>query len=269
MTKSKSITFWILAVMLSLAFGFYQRITGPTYPIKGKIQLANEEIKYTLPRTHEGADNQIIAIKAGQDVKGYYTFKRYPSYDTLSKAELKRNGEELVAELPGQPPAGKIQYQLYLQKNGEEAKALNKDSVVIRFKGYTPVWIVILHVIFIFGAMIFAIRTGLEAFAKGEKVLQLMKYTIYSTIIGGFIFGPIMQYYAFGAFWTGFPFGMDLTDNKTLIGLVVWLIALWRYKKNPNNLTPVWIAAIVFIAVFLIPHSVLGSEIDHTKAVVK
>ena len=35
--------------------------------------------------------------------------------------------------------------------------------------------------------------------------------------LGGMILGPIVQKYAFGAYWTGIPFGHDLTDAKNLV----------------------------------------------------
>ncbi len=43
--------------------------------------------------------------------------------------------------------------------------------------------------------------------------------------VGGLILGPVVQKHAFGAFWTGIPFGYDLTDNKTLLMWMVWLVA--------------------------------------------
>ena len=266
MTKSKSSIYWAIAIILSLAFGAYQRMTGPTYPIKGSVEIANQEIKYTLPRTHEGSDNEIVNIVAPQNIKGYYTYKRFPSYDSLTKADLVRVNDTLKASLPGQPPAGKLEYKIFLHNENPLAKDLTNETVKIRFKGYTPRWIIILHVIFIFLGLIFSVRVFFEALLKGANIQKQMNWAIITTIVGGFVFGPIMQYYAFGAFWTGFPFGWDLTDNKTLIGLIAWLIALWRFKKNPSNPYPVIIASIIFVVVFLIPHSVLGSEINHTKA---
>jgi hypothetical protein len=74
-----------------------------------------------------------------------------------------------------------------------------------------------------------------------------------------------MQKLAFDAFWTGWPFGHDLTDNKSLVAFIFWVIALVVMKKNrENRLWPI-LASIVLLAIFLIPHSVLGSETDFTK----
>jgi hypothetical protein len=86
-----------------------------------------------------------------------------------------------------------------------------------------------------------------------------------SIFIGGLILGPIVQKYAFGAYWTGWPFGHDMTDNKTLFMFIFWVIAWWKLKKNPANKLWPAIAVIVMFAVYLVPHSTMGSEIDYTK----
>ena len=92
--------------------------------------------------------------------------------------------------------------------------------------------IIIPHVILIFMAMLFSTRTGLEFFNKEPNYKKLAYWTFGLLILGGMIFGPIMQKYAFGAFWTGVPFGIDLTDNKTLIAVIGWIIALVAIKKS-------------------------------------
>jgi len=84
-------------------------------------------------------------------------------------------------------------------------------------------------------------------------------------LLGGFLFGPIVQQYAFGQAWTGFPFGMDLTDNKTLIMLVFWLPALVFALKERNYKPWIILAVFVTFAVYLVPHSMFGSELDYKK----
>jgi len=88
------------------------------------------------------------------------------------------------------------------------------------------------------------------------------KYALISLIIGGFIFGPLMQKFAFGEYWTGIPFGYDLTDNKTLIAVLAWAFALWHGSKKKNSRAVFIFAMVATLAVYLIPHSVLGSELD-------
>ena len=81
---------------------------------------------------------------------------------------------------------------------------------------------------------------------------------------GGLIFGPVVQKFAFGAYWTGWPFGQDLTDNKTLIAFIFWVIALIRIWRNREKRGWILVAAIVLLVIFLIPHSMFGSELDYS-----
>ncbi|MCK7537691.1 MAG: hypothetical protein MZV63_45435 [Marinilabiliales bacterium] len=48
----------------------------------------------------------------------------------------------------------------------------------------------------------------------------------------GMILGPVVQKYAFGDLWTGIPFGWDLTDNKTLIAVFAWILAVVMNRKK-------------------------------------
>jgi di/tricarboxylate transporter len=111
----------------------------------------------------------------------------------------------------------------------------------------------------------FAVRTGMEAVAKRNNLYKLTLWTTILLFFGGIILGPVIQKYAFGAFWTGWPFGHDLTDNKTLVAFIMWVVALWKMRKNKADRKWAIIAALVTLAVFIVPHSVLGSEIDYTK----
>ena len=80
--------------------------------------------------------------------------------------------------------------------------------------------------------------------------------------VGGFVLGPLMQYIGFGDWWTGIPFGWDLTDNKTLLAAVAWAVAGWRMRTRRDARAEIIIAAVATLVVFAIPHSTWGSEVD-------
>jgi len=65
--------------------------------------------------------------------------------------------------------------------------------------------------------------------------------------------------------WSGFPLGHDLTDNKTLVAMIGWLIALFMMRRGKPARGWVLAASILLLVVFLIPHSLLGSELDYSK----
>src|SRR5690606_1176779 len=100
------------------------------------------------------------------------------------------------------------------------------------------------------------------------EMRSLVIWTTLLMALGGMLFGPIVQKYAFGAFWTGFPFGTDLTDNKTLIAFIAWLVALAAVLKKDASSHRRWFvlaASIVTLAIYLIPHSMMGSELDYRE----
>ena len=262
----KSILLWILAFIFTSLVAYYQRTTGPTYPITGKVSFAGEVIKYKLLTTHDTGSDYILAIPLkNENVKGILKWKRYNTADEWRHVKMVYNEGFLEARLPNQPPAGKLEYTVEFSFDGDIAVLPAGRNVIIRFKGKVPLSILIPHIIAMFGAMFLSTRTGLEFFSSDPKFNKLTYWTISFLFIGGFILGPIIQYYAFGAFWTGFPYGYDLTDNKTLIAMIGWIIAWMMYKrsKEPKN----WAlgAAILLILIYLIPHSVLGSELDYEK----
>lgn len=250
--------------MITIFFAYYQRTTGPTYPVKGSLSIDNKIVKYKLIRTWGENSGAKIEINSVSDLVGEISYRRYKSNDSWTTDSMQLVDNKLIYVLPQLEPAGKIMYSITLKSNNKSYQLTEKPNI-LRYKGEVPIYIVILHIIFIFSAMLFSTRTGFEAIFKGKRTKILTQITILCWVLGGFILGPIMQKYAFDAFWTGFPFGIDLTDNKTLVVIIFWLLALWRLKKNPENrLFPI-IAALMMIIVFLIPHSLFGSELDFTK----
>ena len=265
MSKKVSILLWVASFIFMALLAIYQRVTGPTYPVSGKLNYHDKIIKYRFPRTHDSGEDAVInLIVPEQNFIGMLKFRRFKSSDEWSVVQMRRNGDTISAYIPTQPQAGKVIYQVSLV-DGQEITYVNQEPTIIRFKGHVPYAVLYPHIFFIFLSMVFSMRTGLEAWFRGSNQSKYIVYTLLFLVLGGMILGPIMQKLAFGAFWTGWPFGHDLTDNKTFIGLFFWLIAFWQLKKNPGNRTWTIVAMFVFIAVFFIPHSVLGSEIDYTK----
>ncbi len=263
--KDRSIILWMIAILLTVATAVYQRVTGPTYPIKGETELDEKIIHYKLDRAHAGDTNNEVKIETkDQKISGLLVWKRFKTNDAWHKQEMKFENGYLIGTLPNQPPAGKLVYKIILNNNKQRI-TIPEEPVIIRFRGDVPVFIIIPHVILIFLAMLLSTRTGLEYFNKNPNYKKLTYWTFVILIVGGLIFGPLMQKYAFGEFWTGIPFGIDLTDNKTLIAVIGWIIALIALKKSVQPQRWIIFASILMFVIYLIPHSVLGSELDYNE----
>lgn len=289
----KSILWWIFAIVFTLVAAEYQKMTGPTYPVKGSASLNGKEFKYEMIRTAENDKDAGIAISIPDTaIRGKIIYKRYLSHDTLTTASMVRSVDtnytrsfsniwklitkqprtykldsNLVFMMPKQPAAGKMMYKVILSKGDENVTIGNKkqDFVVMRFKGPVPLHILLPHILCMFLGLLFSTRTAIEALIKGAKTYRYAIWTLVFLIPGGLILGPIVQKYAFGAYWTGWPFGHDLTDNKTLVMVIAWAVAVYKLRKDPSNRVWPVAAAIIVLVVYLIPHSMLGSEIDYTQ----
>ncbi len=262
----RSLLFWILSILATVALSYYQRVTGPTYPVDGTVLLEGKEIRFSFDRTFESGKDQPVAVAAGDArMSGTLHWRRFKSGDPWTDVPMRFAGGRLVAELPSQPSAGKLEYYVTLAAEGETRALPEHGTVVTRFKGFVPLFILVPHVVVIFLALILSMRTGLEAFRAEPRYTKLLWWTLGLLILGGMILGPIVQKYAFGAYWTGVPFGYDLTDNKTLIALLGWAAAAVQIYRKPNPKWWVVGAAAVMLIIFFIPHSLLGSEIDYSK----
>ncbi|NUN07875.1 MAG: hypothetical protein HUU54_01735 [Ignavibacteriaceae bacterium] len=260
----KSYFWYIFAIIFTLLFAYYQRVTGPTYPKTGDIIIADKSLTYKLLRSNDSHLPAEITVKGEVDgVNGYIEYRRFRTNEPWIKELMVNKEGKLIGYLPPQPPAGKLEYRTYLEYDGKRMSLL-PVPVVIRFKGAVPMYVLIPHVIFMFSAMLFSTRTGIEAMRRGKSVLSLTWITVFLLGVGGLILGPVVQKFAFDAFWTGWPFGHDLTDNKTLVTFLFWVFALIKVRKSENNRKWVYIAAAVLLIVFLIPHSMFGSELDYS-----
>ena len=261
----KSILLWIGALIFTLATVYYQRATGPTYPVKGKVIIADHQINYKLIRTFGGDEDALVKIDIpNNNISGSITLKRYLSHDEWLTYPMKVDEDQLIGRIPNQPPAGKVEYIITLHHNGENY-VLNEKPTIIRFKGDVPAGVLIPHIILMFTALLFSVRVAFELIFRGSKTKVFTTVVIISMFFGGLVLGPIVQKFAFGSFWTGWPFGHDLTDNKTIFVFIFWSIAWFVLRKKPQNKLWPTIAVVIMLAVYAIPHSTMGSEIDHTK----
>ena len=278
----KKTILWILAVIITLGAAYYQRKPGPTNPRDTYLTVNDTVLKVRLVRSL-GLDERPEVRLAITDtsVKARLYYRRYRTGEEYSSSEFiykvypvnsmlmnKVFGitEEkgLYAAVPPQPPAGKIEYYIELTDSKGTTYILKETPVVIRFKGAVPSYILTPHIIFMFLAMLLANVAGLMALFRLPAFRKYSVLTLITLIAGGMILGPAVQKFAFGEFWTGVPFGWDLTDNKTLIALLFWILAVVMNKKRDTRLYTL-LAAIVTLIIFSIPHSMFGSELDYSS----
>ncbi|MFH0759619.1 MAG: hypothetical protein V2B15_20195 [Bacteroidota bacterium] len=258
----KKVLFWILAVLISMAAMTYQRITGPTYPKKYELSYQHEEFHIGLPRSNNGRPGDYpVEVQLPEAFSAKIIWRLFPTEDPWDTLVMGRQGDLLTAGLPHQPPAGKIEYHLELMADGKPLDLHDQENVVIRFRGDVPAWALVPHVLMMVLTVIWSMATIIFALANMPSYKKHMGVVIIFLLIGGFVLGPVVQKYSFGQFWTGWPLGEDMTDNKVLFALIAYLLA-WFLRKKPYGKWLAIGAALVMLAVYLVPHSLNGSELD-------
>jgi hypothetical protein len=278
----KKFVLWFLAFLITISAAIYQRKTGPTYPkrldvsVNGKVSNLNLVRSLSLNQKPEIRLNLTdTSVRAKVYFKRFKTEEEYQTADfryrtvpvksfIMNKLFRIYNEDGFYATVPQQPPAGKIQYYFEITDSNGSKAYLKDTPVVIRFKGDVPAFVLVPHILLMFIAMLFSTLAGLMSLVKFPKYKKYSVWTLILFIAGGFALGPIVQYYAFGELWTGIPFGWDLTDNKTLIALIFWILAVVMNRKKDRPLY-VALAAFVLLLVFSIPHSLFGSELNYSS----
>lgn len=267
----KKVWIWIIAIVLTILASVYQRMSGPTYPLRIKTELNDSDYSFQLTRSASTSKKCKVEIPEHKSIdKALMIHHKYPGNFAADSVEMQKDTSgDYVAYLPVQPAAGKMQYYIaLLDKNGKLIFSNEHHSAIIRYKNDVPAWALIPHVIAMFAAILLSIVTLLMIFAKNGNYKRMSYLTFAALIIGGFIFGPIVQHYAFGQAWTGWPVGKDLTDNKVLIAAIFWIVAiLLNIRKNRK--WAIVLASVVLIGIFSIPHSARGSEFNYEEEEIK
>jgi hypothetical protein len=281
----KKFILWSLAFIITISAAIYQRHTGPTYPKDLDVMLNNSLYKLKLVRSlalDERAEVKLnitdTTVKAKLFFKRYMTddeyqvssfsYKEYPVKSFIMNKLFKISVEKgYFAEVTQQPAAGKLQYYFEITDSNGTQSYFKDSPIVIRFKGGVPAFILVPHILCMFLAMLFSTLAGLMAAIKYPMFKKYAIWTLLFFTAGGMILGPVVQYDAFGDLWTGVPFGWDLTDNKTLIAFVFWVLAVIMNRKKDRPIYTV-LAAVVLLLVYSIPHSMFGSQLDYSTGTV-
>jgi len=255
----------VVTVMLAV----FQRMTGPSYPMHGEAELSTgETIIYRLPRSDEGRGMLEVSIPAPSGgARATLEWRRYPTDEPFRRLEMTANNDGRVhATIPRQPAAGKVEYRILVDGDDGAVAIPTDEAVVARYRGDVPAGILLPHILAMFTSMLVSTRALFEVLRPGSPRARGMVLTAMALLVaGGLVLGPIVQKYAFGAFWTGWPFGHDLTDNKTLIAFLAWLPATVVAARGLRTRAVVIIGWIVMMGIFLIPHSMRGSEFDWSQ----
>ncbi|MCE1228979.1 MAG: hypothetical protein LWX11_05790, partial [Firmicutes bacterium] len=246
--------------------------TGPTYPQRLQAEVNGQKLRFKLIRSETTTTQARVAMPdPGAAVSGEVVYRRFPTQEPWTRMALQPETRQGVAEraayMPIQPAAGKLEYHLELTTPGGSQRLPAQGEVRLRYKDPVPAPLLISHVVLMFFGVLVGLRAGLGAIFSAQALKAMAWTTLGLLTVGGMILGPLVQKHAFGALWTGWPYGYDLTDNKTLLMWLVWVVAcLFVSERRPTRSRwAVGLASLAMVLVYVIPHSTRGSQLDYSK----
>ena len=260
---------WLVALLVTVILASFQRMTGPTYPLEGTVQVGGQPVSYELLRSHGGSGGLPVLIPdPDARLHGEVLWRRFPTNERWHEIELARRDGKLVGEVPHQPPAGKVEYRVAVWSAADTEPVLMPaaEAAVARFKGAVPAGVLVPHILAMFLSMLVFTAAVAEVWRHDQgRAAALVWIGLLLLVVGGLVLGPVVQQFAFGKLWTGWPFGGDWTDNKTLVAVIAWLPAAVLLRRRQSVRLAVTLGWVVMMGVFLIPHSSHGSQLDWSE----
>jgi hypothetical protein len=273
------------AFFFTLLLLFFTRKTTAVRSVYEMVEQGGVRIEhFTVPKQVEDNIPVIKAkVKGASQVNLVYKIGKEGQYNFIEMNPISGEENSYEASIPIHPKGMKAWYYLEAIKEAPEgeikvtlpARSSGEFKPIrLKFEGEVPAYVVIPHVFSIFAAFFFATLTLFSAIDLKRRKITLSKsvrlcaVTLLLLFIGFFPFGWAMNYFAFGVLWEAFPFGTDVTDNKSQIMFAFWLVTMFMVKGTllgkggHRNLvsdrgysTLVIVSFIATILIVTIPHS--------------
>jgi len=202
-------------------------------------------------------------------------------YTNLRMNLIEGTSDQLSTFIPSQTKGKRAYYYLSLSDSQgkriltlpEKIDLLN-DPLLIKFKGEVSPAILIAHIVAMFASIFFVVLvlfSSLEVLWGKDSLRQLSIHALFTTILsflGGVPLGILVTNQTFGEYWGGFPIFTDVTDSKTSIMIIYWIIFLslikgsaFKKDKSKNLLSDKALAFFgilgftLTLAIYLVPHS--------------
>lgn len=264
---------YAIALVLTIALLGLARRTSTRHTAEYSVRIADITAAHRTVTEAFGEKpilNVAVAPSEGLSAILYYSTTKGGPYaiDTMVQTNDGFTGTLSVLE-----KGATWYYHIDMLKDGSAVGRFpaNGDQF-IKFKGHVPVYAIVPHIFCMFATVFIGLMTVFTAYdvAKGKgDIRKSTRYLLWTNIfvfIGGFPLGYYVAYAAFGKGWSGIPVGWDITDNKTVILFLFWLVTLILARKglkgekiaisNGAYFTLTIVSFAVSIISFMIPHSI-------------
>jgi hypothetical protein len=269
----------IVGIILTLALLAVARRLSTNRPREIVVERGGRTIVHRTVFEQVGPGEPVVILEI-EPAEGAGAFLLHATSEDGDPAEspmVRNDGGIWEGRLPERRKGEWVHYAFRAALPGDDSVRIpiEPDSFfLLKYKGkITPV-VLLLHVILMFGAFFFMVQSfwGALALFRGggskSSAVRFVRGVMITTFVGGWPIGFILNRQRFGPVWEGFPFGYDVTDNKTQIIFLFWVVTVLlvrgsffgageaRDTVGPRGFAWAVIASfIVSLALYMIPHS--------------
>ncbi len=250
------------------------------------LQTDRGSVQLLAAREHVGPGDAVIrcVVDAGRDWPEGLLVLRYEASGGWHAARMRpagagagASGAAWEAAIPNAGRGSSVEYYVEIDTGGGTSQRIPagapRENLELTFKGKPNIPLLIAHVLAMLGGLaclligsicaIRFLRTG-RALGAMRRLALLGAALLF---IGSLLLGIVIEYQVFGTYWEGWPFGRDVTDTKTGLFLVLWVVLLlmrgrtiWNDRTAAGGLTDRtwarWLVALtaLTLALYLIPH---------------
>ncbi len=264
---------YVIAMLLTVVLLGFARQTSTRHPEQFEVKANGITFAH---KTVTESFGEPPVIKLGASATN--TVRALVSYSEIrggpyKKMEMAVTEYGYITDLPALEKGHKWFYHIEAMQDNMKIMQIPPESdQFIKFKGHVSRAVLIPHILFMFAVIFFGILAVFTAIDYGRgkgnlsRSVLFLLLTLISAFLGGFLFGPMVTYQAFGEGWGGWPFGHDWTDTKTEILFLFWLVTFimaWgglkgdKISVSPRAYSALVLASfVVTLITFLIPHSI-------------
>lgn len=276
----------IFALLLTLALAFAARKLSEREPMN--LYIEDRDVKVW----HRTVTEVIVRTADGREIKrqpyieikldGPSHLRKTVDFKSRKKPQVEKRrlipiGEnKYSAYLPYLEIGEKIWYAIVLIRDDGSVIRIPRGNEFfeVRSKGEASQGILIAHAVSMFAAFFFMILSffgAVRILRQGDEkshTVTMSRLALIFAFLGTVPLGFALNKQTFGILWEGYPFGYDITDNKTQIVILFWLFSLllvrgssfWGGEEKDLLGKRVFAWAIIAsfvasIALYLIPHS--------------
>lgn len=233
----QTIILWFGAIVITLLAGYLNSVNSPYYPYSSTIGVEGKKVSFFVERKQSSEKPVELIIRTDIDsITGFVFWKE--NQNDWNKTELDYSSVDkiLKTEIPPSKPKKTKDIYFSINRNDKEYRYPPEGSIKITFFGELKRGFGYTYFIFLFSAILFSARAGLEGF-RNKKLKALYIFATIGQILWALFLVPVKNTFELMSPKDKIlPIG-ELFDILPLIIASIWIAGLigifnTNYKKE-------------------------------------